>query len=144
MRSTFIILLFVAFVSPGAAQTNTGEMSGVVRDAQGALLPGVAVTAEHVETGVRTREWAPSSFDHRHVFVASGLYQLPFSAGRGGVGEAVLGGWRVNAVFFAQSGAPFTVNLGVDQANIGAGPAQRPDQTGDPNLATGDRTPARG
>ena len=57
--------------------------------------------------------------------------------------EALLGGWRVNAVFFAQSGAPFTVNLGVDQANIGAGPAQRPDQLRDPNLPAGERTPER-
>ena len=43
----------------------------------------------------------------------------------------------------AQSGAPFTVNLGVDQANIGAGPAQRPDQLHDPNLPGGQRTPDR-
>jgi hypothetical protein len=75
-----------------------------------------------------TGEWARSSFDHRHAFVASGTYELPR-------------GWRVNAVFSVQSGAPFTVNLGVDQANIGAGPAQRPDQSGDPNLPGGQRTP---
>ena len=88
-------------------------------------------------------EWAHSSFDHRHAFVASGSYRLPFFAGDGGLREGLLGGWRVNAVFLAQSGAPFTVNLGVDQANIGAGPAQRPDQLRDPNLAAGERTPAR-
>jgi len=34
-----------------------------------------------------------------------------------------------------QSGAPFTVNLGTDRANIGSGPAQRPDVTCDPNVA---------
>ena len=56
------------------------------------------------------------------------------SAARTRCSRALLGGWRVNAVFLAQSGAPFTVNLGVDQANIGAGPAQRPDQLRDPNL----------
>ena len=54
------------------------------------------------------------------------------SANAGGVAKAVLGGWRANAIFIAQAGAPFTVNLGVDRANIGAGPAQRPDQLGDP------------
>ena len=57
--------------------------------------------------------------------------------------RAILGGWRINAIFTAQSGAPFTVNLGVDQANIGAGPSQRPDQIRDPNLPAGDRTPQR-
>jgi hypothetical protein len=41
--------------------------------------------------------------------------------------------------FTAQSGAPFTVNISSDQANIGAGPAQRPDVSGDPN--GGPKTP---
>jgi hypothetical protein len=88
-------------------------------------------------------EWASSSFDHRHLFVASGTYQFPFIAAAGSLKGALLGGWRVNAVFSAQSGAPFTVNLGVDQANVGAGPAQRPDQLRDPNLPATERTPER-
>ena len=75
-------------------------------------------------------EWAYSSFDHRHAIVASAMYQLPF-------------GVRLNGTFTAQSGSPFTVNLGVDQANIGAGPAQRPNQLRDPNLAGGDRSVER-
>ena len=49
----------------------------------------------------------------------------------------------MSAVFSARSGAPFTVNLGVDRANVGAGPAQRPDALGDPNLPGGQRTPER-
>ena len=88
-------------------------------------------------------DWAHSSFDHRHQFVASGAYELPFFARAGGLSEAVLGGWRVNAILTVQSGAPFTVNLGIDRANIGAGPAQRPDQFQDPNLPGRDRTPNR-
>jgi hypothetical protein len=32
-----------------------------------------------------------------------------------------------------QSGAPFTVIIGTDRANIGSGPAQRPNVSGDPN-----------
>jgi hypothetical protein len=55
----------------------------------------------------------------------------------------VLGGWRANAIFIAQTGAPFTVNLSVDRANIGAGPAQRPDQLSDPNLPANERRPER-
>jgi hypothetical protein len=90
-----------------------------------------------------TGEWAPSSFDHRHQFIASGVYQVPFFRGRGRIAEAVLDGWRANAIVVVQSGAPFTVNLSIDRANIGAGPAQRPDQLGDPNLPAGERTPER-
>ena len=58
-----------------------------------------------------TGEWAHSSFDHRHLFVASALYQFPQTVG-GRAGTAVLGGWRVNGIVSMQSGAPFTVNLG--------------------------------
>jgi len=38
-----------------------------------------------------------------------------------------------------QTGAPFTVNIPSDNANIGAGPAQRPDVLRDPNIDS--RTP---
>ncbi len=55
----------------------------------------------------------------------------------------MLSGWRANAILTALSGAPFTVNLAVDRANIGAGPAQRPDQIRDPALSPGERTPER-
>lgn len=78
-------------------------------------------------------EWATSSFNHTHQFIASGVYQLPFFRGAGGLKEGVLGGWRLNGIFVAQSGAPFTVNLSTDRANVGAGPAQRPNQICDPN-----------
>jgi Carboxypeptidase regulatory-like domain len=113
-----------------------------------ASSPGATEAEANVPQNVRnvfdeTGEWAYSSFDHRHQFVASGAYQLPFFDGSGGLIEGLLGGWRVNAVFFAQSGAPFTVNLGVDQANIGTGPAQRPDQLRDPNLPSGEQRPER-
>ena len=111
-----------------------------------ASSPGATEAETNVPQNVRnifdeTGEWAHSSFDHRHLFVASTTYELPFFSGSGGLTEGLLGGWRLNAVFFAQSGAPFTVNLGVDQANIGAGPAQRPDQLTDPNLPASERTP---
>jgi hypothetical protein len=88
-----------------------------------------------------TGEWALSSFDHRHQFIASGTYQFPTLSGS--VLAAVLDGWRANAIFIAQSGAPFTVNLSIDRANVGAGPAQRPDQVRDPNLPGGQRLPER-
>jgi hypothetical protein len=84
-------------------------------------------------------EWARSSFDHRHQFIASGTVEVPPLRDRG-VATAILGNWRANAIVTMQSGAPFTVNLGTDRANTGAGPAQRPDQLRDPNLPAGART----
>ena len=68
---------------------------------------------------------------------------LPSLSGSGAFVRGVFGGWRANGIVIVQSGAPFTVNLAVDRANVGAGPAQRPDALGDPNLPGGDRTPDR-
>ena len=113
-----------------------------------ASSPGATESETNVPQNVRnvfdeTGEWARSSFDHRHQLIASGVYQVPFFAGAGGVAGAVLGGWRANAILTLLSGAPFTVNLAVDRANIGAGPAQRPDQSRDPALSGDERTPER-
>jgi hypothetical protein len=113
-----------------------------------ASSPGPTESEANVPQNVRnifddTGEWARSSFDHRHLVVASGTYQFPFGRRTGGAKQFLLAGWRANAVLTAQSGAPFTVNLGVDHANIGTGPAQRPDQLHNPNLPGGQRTPER-
>jgi hypothetical protein len=74
----------------------------------------------------RRADDALSSFDHRHRFVASFSQALPWGISILGLGTF-------------QTGAPFTVNLPNDNANIGAGPAQRPDVARNPNLAS--RTP---
>ena len=113
------------------------------RSQDDASSPGATAFESNVPQDVRNifpGEQALSSFDHRHQVVASGTYQFPFFEGMGGAMEAWGGGWRVNALVTLQSGAPFTVNLGVDRANIGSGPAQRPDQIGDPNLPAGQRS----
>ena len=82
-------------------------------------------------------EKALSSFDHRHRLVFSYSYQLPIGAGYGwnprGWAGTLLGGWTLTGLGSAQSGAPFTVILPTDNANIGTGPAQRPNLVGDPN-----------
>jgi Carboxypeptidase regulatory-like domain len=88
----------------------------------------------------RSSEKASSSFDHRHRVVVSAVYQIPAPANHRWI-EAVLGDWQAGGNFTAQSGAPFTVNIASDQANIGAGPAQRPNVSADPN--GGPHTPER-
>jgi hypothetical protein len=47
-----LVLVLLAFGRPAAGQgVTTGTMTGVVKDAQGAVVPGVAVTAVHVPSG---------------------------------------------------------------------------------------------
>ena len=47
-----LIVLLLGFGASPGAQTNTGQISGTVRDSQGGVLPGVTVTVTNVETGV--------------------------------------------------------------------------------------------
>src|SRR5262245_43000702 len=53
MRLVFAAVLLAVLVHPAAAQTDTGEISGVVRDTQGGVLPGVTIVAEHLDSGTR-------------------------------------------------------------------------------------------
>jgi Carboxypeptidase regulatory-like domain len=46
-----LALLFALWSSVAAAQINTGEISGIVRDSVGGVLPGAAVIATHNATG---------------------------------------------------------------------------------------------
>src|SRR6185369_364352 len=59
--------------------------------------------------------YGPSSFDIRHVFRASGTYDLPLGKGkpflnRGGVVDAIFGSWTIGTVTAIQSGNPSTIS----------------------------------
>jgi len=115
----------------GLAMTGSYTLSKAIDDASD---PGPTSFETNLPQDVRNMaaEEAPASFDHRHRVVASATYALP-GAGGSGFGARLRSGWQVNSVVIVESGAPFTVNLGTDRANIGAGPAQRPNQVCDPN-----------
>jgi hypothetical protein len=102
--------------------------------------PGTTLNETNLPQNVydMAAEKASSSFDHRQRMVASFVYVLPTpgSANHSEWGRfisAIAGNWQAGGYFTAQSGAPFTVNIASDRANIGAGPAQRPNVFGDPN-----------
>jgi hypothetical protein len=108
--------------------------------------PGATLNETNLPQNVydMAAEKASSSFDHRQRLVGSLVYRLPAlrSASHRFFGRAlnaVASRWQAGGYFTAQSGAPFTVNIASDQANIGAGPAQRPNVLGDPNA--GPHTP---
>ena len=61
-----------------------------------ASSPGPTESEANVPQDVRnifdeTGEWAFSSFDHRHQFIASGVYRLPFFRDSSGVARAIGG-----------------------------------------------------
>jgi len=62
------------------------------------------------------------NFDLRHNFVANVVYAFPFT------GNRLVEGWQLSGIFTAQSGSPFTVTDGFDQAGIDSNAATpRPD-----------------
>ncbi|HYL36738.1 MAG TPA: carboxypeptidase-like regulatory domain-containing protein [Bryobacteraceae bacterium] len=103
--------------------------------------PGATFNEANVPQNVYNlvQEKASSSFDHRQRAVASFIYQIPISQNSKAWVRALFGEWQASGNFTAQSGAPFTVNIASDQANIGSGPAQRPNVLGSPN--SGPHTP---
>ena len=55
----------------------------------------------------------------RHRFVGSWVYDMP--GPEGGIAGAVAGGWQVTGIYQWQSGQPFTVESGRDNAGWGLG-----------------------
>ena len=63
-----VIALLLMSVS-AAAQTNTGQISGTVKDASGGVLPGVTISVTNINTGIATT----AVTDERGAFVVTGV-----------------------------------------------------------------------
>ena len=82
----------------------------------------------------------PADQDRKHVFVFSGVWELPFGRGQRFLGNSpravdlLFGGWQLNTISTWMSGLPFTptVLFGAN-CSVNAGPC-RPDRVGDPDL----------
>ena len=60
--------------------------------------------------------YASSNFDIPHMFKGDLTYQLPFGKGRtfmnrGGILDAVLGGWQASTLFVLETGRPYNVKM---------------------------------
>jgi len=81
-------------------------------------------------------EYGLSSYDVRHRFVASVLYDLPIGRGRAlnitnPILNGVIGGWQAGGILTAQTGVPGTLSIGgIDNANTAEGGFDRPNATG--------------
>ena len=77
-------------------------------------------------------DWGPANFDRRHRWVTSFLYEIPGQLGNPAL-DAVVAGWSVTGIWVMQSGLPFSIGSGVDNARSGTG-GQLADRVGDPGL----------
>ncbi|MGH9914520.1 MAG: TonB-dependent receptor domain-containing protein, partial [Pyrinomonadaceae bacterium] len=74
-----------------------------------------------------------ASFDRRHLFSQSFVWELPFAKEGNGLLRAVLGGWQLSGIVAIQSGAP--INFTTSNATLRApGNTQRPDLNGEPKI----------
>jgi hypothetical protein len=64
---------------------------------------------------------ASSSYDQRHIFTISYIYDLPIFQHSKGLKGSLLGGWKVSGITTAQSGEPFTIVNGGTYDNAGVG-----------------------
>ncbi|HYZ83095.1 MAG TPA: TonB-dependent receptor [Bryobacteraceae bacterium] len=85
----------------------------------------------------RQLDRGPSSFDIRHRWTQTLLYDLPIGRGKRfqapqGWMNMIVGNWQVNLIMILQTGLPFTPSLASPVANTGTG--SRPNLVGDPTL----------
>lgn len=84
-------------------------------------------------------DYSRCSYDLHHIFKLAYVYDLPFGKGRrfgsnwSALANGVLGGWSVEGIAQAQTGAPINVITGFDHANVDGRTLQRPDVIRDPN-----------
>jgi hypothetical protein len=87
--------------------------------------------------------YGPADFIRKHVFVLSGMANLPFGKGRrflsnaSGLAQALIGNWQINVNAVVQSGLPFNVGYNDAGADRDTGPG-RPNLIGDPQVGSGD------
>jgi hypothetical protein len=78
-RALCTLALLAALAAPVGAQEITGSITGVVRDAQGGVLPGVTVTATHTTRATTTEVVTSETGVYTLPFLPIGTYDVTFS-----------------------------------------------------------------
>jgi hypothetical protein len=95
----------------------------------------------------RTLERDYSAGDIPHVFVASGVWDLPWGMNRSSQAAGVLGAvfndWTLTGVLTMQSGLPVAVTQATNNNAFAGFGIQRPNLVGDPELPGDERSPSR-
>ena len=107
------------------------------------VLTGPIANVPVADSFDRRRERDYSTGDIPHVFVASGVWNVPsFGPRRGGLGR-LASDWTLSTIVTLQSGMPVAVTQQTNFNAFAGFGTQRPNVTGDPALPHDERTPAR-
>jgi Carboxypeptidase regulatory-like domain len=108
------------------------------------ILTGPVANFPVADSFNRKLERDYSTGDIPHVFVASGVWDLPFGRGRmkgsRGVLGAVINDWTVTGVLTLQSGMPLAVTQTTNNNAFAGFGTQRPNLVGDPTLPASERS----
>jgi hypothetical protein len=74
--SALVLFVLVVSASSVAAQATTGSIEGVIKDNQGLVVPGAAVTVRHVETSVSRSSVSGADGVYRFLNMPVGNYEL--------------------------------------------------------------------
>ena len=122
-------------------------MTGRKRFSHGLMFEGSYTYAKAREIGMSHQDsynldasWALASYDIKHRFVVSYLYELPFgrnrrfASGASTLLNAFIGGWQFNGITTLQSGTPLSITANNTAGIFGA--RTQPNNNGnDPRLS---------
>jgi len=77
---------------------------------------GAGDSAAFQNQACRACDRSNSSYDVRHSFVTTSIYQLPFGKGRqymnhGGISDKIVGGWELSGLFTVRTGLPVNISM---------------------------------
>ena len=132
-------LEFLASYTLAKGTTNNRGFYGVFGGSGPQGVTGATEGAYWQNTYDPDAEWGPMFHDVRHNGIFSATAELPFGKGRkwgsewSGVGNAILGGWKLGGIFQARTGLPITVIDGRARSLQGERGFERPNCIGDPH-----------
>lgn len=108
IRACAIIFALLSATATGYAQFDTATVLGAVRDANGAVLPGVTVTLKNIDTGIVVNVQTDADGNYQFTNIRIGNYRV--SAEKQGFSTAVAE--RVNVTVNARQRVDLTMQLG--------------------------------
>ena len=137
----------IPLYSSGAkSRYNALQVTGRKRMSHGLMFEGSYTFGKATEIGMNHQNsydieasWALASYDIKHRFVISYLYELPFGRDRRfasrapALVDAIIGGWQFNGITTLQSGTPLSITANNTAGIFGA--RTQPNNNGqDPRL----------
>jgi hypothetical protein len=134
------------YASGAKSRYHALQMTGRKRFSHGLMFEGSYTYAQSREIGMSHQDsynidasWALASYDIKHRFVISYLYELPFgrnrrfASGASTLLNAFIGGWQFNGITTLQSGTPLSITANNTAGLFGA--RTQPNNNGnDPRL----------